>query len=329
MKKLGLAIVGAGRASRGIHLPHWQYEPVAARYELTGVYDLDADRARGLGDELGIRTYGAMDEMLDDARVDLVVVITKPPSAHAAVAIPALEAGKHVLVEKPMCATVDEGRRMIAAARENHVLLTVHQNRRWEHGFLAAQHLLRSGRLGRLLYVHSCTGSNGMHNDLLIDWGIHLLDQAIQLAGGTPTAVIGWTAHPQECLTASGSWKAEVLFDNGVWAEVAQMYGLSDHTARLYFHGDQAVATIPGAAGWSFEPELELAIPACMAGKGEVLHPAETVRVPHPTFYECLYDSITTGAELRVKPEDALMAIRVQQKVVESIQSGHALVPVA
>ena len=140
--------------------------------------------------------------------------------------------------------------------------------------------------------------------------------------------MIAWTAHPDVCTTASGSGEAQVQFDNGVWAEVAQMFGLAEHTARLYFHGEQAVATIPGGAGWSFEPEVTLEIPACMAGKNEVLHPAESVTLAQPTFYECFHDSITTGAQLRVKPEEALMAIRVQQKVIESIRAGGALLPI-
>ena len=98
--------------------------------------------ARELAPE--VRGYADGVDLLADDAIDLVIVST-PPNTHADWVLRALEAGKHVVVEKPFCITVAEADRQIAAAAERGLSLAVYQNRRWDPDFLALKKVLRSG----------------------------------------------------------------------------------------------------------------------------------------------------------------------------------------
>lgn len=112
MIKIG--VIGCGKISQVRHFPEYAAHPGA---ELAGYYDLNYERASRMAEQYGGTAYGTLEELLEDPQIDAVSVCTAN-NTHAAVTIRALEAGKHVLCEKPMAVTIDECERMVEAARK-------------------------------------------------------------------------------------------------------------------------------------------------------------------------------------------------------------------
>jgi predicted dehydrogenase len=125
----------------------------AGGVELVGLCDMDQARARALADRFGIsNTYNDLGALLREQQPD-AVHITTPPGTHADLAIQALEAGTHVLVEKPMCLSVSEADGMIAAAERSGAKLCVDHNYLFRPSVLKARSLVAAGDVGQVVYV--------------------------------------------------------------------------------------------------------------------------------------------------------------------------------
>lgn len=148
----------------------------------------------------GVRSYPSVAEFLADPALELVVV-NAPSGLHVALARAALQAGKHVLVEKPVAAAAAEWQALLALARTQNRHLLAYQNRRWDTDFGAVRRVVESGRLGPLSEAHfrydryraalspkAFKEAPGPAVGLAYDLGPHLLDQAISLFG-RPLAV--------------------------------------------------------------------------------------------------------------------------------------------
>lgn len=148
----------------------------------------------------GLRTYRCLDELLADAEVELVI-ITSPNAEHHPQARAALEAGKHVVVEKPFTITSRDAEDLIDLATRRNLILTVYHNRRWDNDFLTVRQVLASNLLGRIHTYearfdrfrpevrdrwreHDVPGAG-----ILYDLGPHLIDQALQLFGPPRTVL--------------------------------------------------------------------------------------------------------------------------------------------
>src|SRR6266513_249222 len=122
MATLGIGIIGTGGISRA-HADG--YRKLAGQARLVAVADIDLGRARAAADEWGVEhAFADYRELLDLKEVEAVSVCTFN-RAHCGLTVAALEAGKHVLVEKPMATTTEEARRMVEAARRSGKLLMV------------------------------------------------------------------------------------------------------------------------------------------------------------------------------------------------------------
>jgi predicted dehydrogenase len=143
----------------------------------------------------GIATYRSLDEMLADSSLGLFVVAT-PTGTHFDVARRVIEAGKHVVVDKPVAVRSAEIAALIAMAEKQSVLLMPFQNRRWDADSLTARQILRDGTLGRLVYMESrmdrwnpgATRTQWKNDPeqgggVLLDLGVHLVDLALMFFG--------------------------------------------------------------------------------------------------------------------------------------------------
>ena len=154
---------------------------------LVAVGDLNETRAKAVAP--GAKFYADPMHLIADREVEAVVIST-PPQFHEDLAVAALRAGKHVLVEKPMAAAVDACRRMVEAAQENKRLLTVGFNHRYFPPLKVLRDVVQSGQLGELRHVRAYAGhmglqefkapwmydANVMGGGALMDNGIHILD---------------------------------------------------------------------------------------------------------------------------------------------------------
>lgn len=147
MDKLKVAFIGAGRISDLHRLGYVDN----SRAELYAVCDVDEALAQRRAREWGAKVaYTNHRRLLADTSVDAVEVLT-PHHLHAPIAIAALEAGKHVSVQKPMCLNLREADAMIAAARRSGKLFRVMENFRYHPAIVKAKELLDSGAIGEPL----------------------------------------------------------------------------------------------------------------------------------------------------------------------------------
>lgn len=186
--KFACAVIGYG----GMGSWHTQ-QMKNNKWPIAGIYDIKPER-RAEAEKNGIRAYSTREELLADPNIDLVTIAT-PNEVHKEIAIACLAAGKNVICEKPVAMNCAELEEIIEAAEKYGKLFTVHQNRRWDNDFLTAKKIVDDNVLGKVHRIESrVQGSRGIPGDwrsqkphgggMVMDWGVHLFDQALQIGGG-------------------------------------------------------------------------------------------------------------------------------------------------
>ena len=275
-KKLGMAVVGlGGYATRSVGP-----EIAACQHvRLAGVVTGDAEKGRSWAKEHGfeqdaIYSYENFDTIASDDRIDFVH-IALPNSMHAEFAIRAAQAGKHVMVEKPMAISSQQCEKMIAAAKQAGVLLGVNYRLHWEPHHVKATERLSSGIIGDLTngnyefswgYARAVTGPNKDNvkkwlldpkmagGGALFDTGVYPIQAACYLTGREPVAVRGFPATRHPDLFPEGveeTMSYELLFDDGFQALCRASYSQSFHQCTTL--GPKGLVEIlPGQKGSVF-----------------------------------------------------------------------------
>ncbi len=182
-----VAIIGYGNAGRRFHA---YLIGLAAGLRLRGIASRDPQTRQRIVAEQGCLAYESFERALADPQVDLIVLAT-PHDTHAAMAIEALTAGKHVVTDKVMCLTTDEADTMIEASRRARKLLSVFHNRRLDGDYLTVKKAIGDGELGPVRWIEmnwqrsgpprGWRGRRDAGGGRLMDLGAHLIDQTIQL----------------------------------------------------------------------------------------------------------------------------------------------------
>lgn len=157
MSKIRVAVIGCGSISKHRHIPEYAGNE---NVELAAFVDIVKERAEAFAAEHGGKAFTDYKEMLAEVKPDAVSV-NLPNALHAPVSIDAANAGAHVLVEKPMAATLEEAQAMIDAAKANNVFLMVGQNQRLMPPHVKAKEILESGVLGKVLSFRTSFGHPG------------------------------------------------------------------------------------------------------------------------------------------------------------------------
>ena len=148
MTKFRVGIIGAGYVSAH-HLRALKSLPSV---QVVGIADLDRSKAVAVAEAFNLpAAYGSVEELLDSG-VDVVHVLT-PPAFHSRLAIQVLEAGAHVLVEKPMAETPEQCEQMMAAASASGRTLSVVHSGRLDPIILRGVEIVRSGRIGKVISI--------------------------------------------------------------------------------------------------------------------------------------------------------------------------------
>jgi predicted dehydrogenase len=155
---LRIGIVGCGEVAQIIHLPTLQN--LRDKFRVTAICDVSTKVLDGVGEQFGV-THRFRDyrELVDSAEVDAVLV-ANPHVFHAEVALAAIKAGKHVLVEKPMCMSIAEADALIAQEKQAGVVAQVGFMRRYAQAFTEAKRLVQELPDIRLARVHDVIGRN-------------------------------------------------------------------------------------------------------------------------------------------------------------------------
>ncbi|MFB5660262.1 Gfo/Idh/MocA family protein [Alteribacillus sp. HJP-4] len=157
MSTLRVGIVGCGSIAQHRHLPEYAAN---SNVEIIGVCDVVADRAKEMAIKYDAKAFTEYEEMLKDEKIDAISVCL-PNYLHAPVSIAALNAGKHVLCEKPMATSRDEAENMISAANSSGKKLMIAHNQRFVPAHQKAKQLLADGALGKIYSFRTAFGHGG------------------------------------------------------------------------------------------------------------------------------------------------------------------------
>lgn len=287
-----------------------------------------------------VRSYN---EILKDKSIELVIVNT-PDSLHFEMARAAINAGKHIVVEKPFTQTLAEAQELVSLAKEKGVLLTVYQNRRWDGDFITVQKVLDEKLAGRLvefeshydryrnyIALNTWKEEGGDYGGVLYNLGSHMVDQALVLFG-KPQSV---TAH-LDILRTDG--KVADYYDirfqyKGFAALLKCSLLVRELGPRYILHGTDGsflkwgidpqeealkAGALPVDNDWGKEPETNWGhLNSEISGVSQKRQ-IETIAGDYRLFYKNLYHAIRFGEELAVKPEEAQMLIEILNICLES-----------
>ena len=277
-----------------------------------------------------------VDEILDDSEIELVV-ITTPNGTHGPLVQKALEAGKHVVVDKPFCLSFLQARGLVDFAKDRKLKLTIFQNRRWDGDFLTAKKLIQDGTLGslvsfesnyhrfRTLIRNSWKESQDEGGGILWDLGPHLVDQAVQLFGIPHSWSMDKRTTRPGALTPDDF---EIFLNYGAEKRIvlraAMVRAYPD--PRFVLHGLEGSWVKTGMdpqendlksgrkiqdPGWGLDVSgtqgmLYRSTPQGVQGSALVGVPGA-----YPNFYRQMYHSLRTGQEVPVDPESVLPVLRI------------------
>jgi predicted dehydrogenase len=313
--------------------------------DLKAVCDRDSERVQAaLRETPAALATTDVEQLLESKQVELVVIST-PPNTHAPLALRALAAGKHVVVEKPFCLTGAEADRLVAAADAAGTTLSVYQNRRWDPDFLALQELVRGGALGQVFHLEAFVGGfdhpcHLWHSDsavsggVVYDWGSHYLDWILQLV---QSDVVQVSASRQKLVwhdvTNDDHFELRLRFENGAEAQFIhsdiaaarkpKWYVLGTSGAAVGHWRESVIATRLGSA------VVEESVPvADLPCELHVLRPGGAGRShdervvlparPQHAFYRNLAGHLLAAEPLSVSPESARRNIAVMEAATTS-----------
>ncbi len=318
--------------------------------KFTCTYDIEEKQLQKARDN-GLTVYQKLDDLLADREVDIVLIATSNDS-HKKYAIAAMEAGKHVICEKPAALNSEEVQQMIAASVKNNVLFTVHQNRRMDKDYRIIRKILEDDTLGDVFRIESrVQGSRGIADTwrrrkqygggMMYDWGVHLIDQLLFMIDSKVTSVYAEFQYISQ-KEVDDNFRLTLNFENGLSALIE--IGTCNYIMLplWYVAGKKGSAQIDY---WNLEGRIyqlidndikwEDEIPSTLAGPSITLAPraADTMKelpLPEPEidegfFYRNLVAAIEGKEELYVKPSEVLRTMKIIDLAFQSGELQQAI----
>jgi scyllo-inositol 2-dehydrogenase (NADP+) len=333
-----VGIVGFGLGGRVFHAP---LVSSLDGLELAAIVERSKDTAAARYP--GVAIYRSLGDLLADTSIALVV-ITTPSGNHYEAARAALEAGKHVVVDKPMAATATQIADLMAIARQRNRLLVPFHNRRWDSDFATAHRVLSEGNLGRLVSFESyfdrwrpVPRSGSWKEDpaqaggLLLDIGTHLVDQALVLFG-KPEAVNADLARERDGAVTNDAFQvrlryqgfAVALGSNCLSSPGRPRFQLRGTRGNFTKHGldpqEAALSLVTRIPPGEFarEPAAQWGTLSIDVDGGMVSRPVAPVTVDYRSFYAGVRDAIADGSPVPVSPLDAWRTARILEWATQS-----------
>ncbi len=345
MKK-NLCVIGYG----GMGGWHCKNALVSDVVNLAGIYDTKEER-RELAKQNGIFAYDSLEAVLADERIDLVTVAT-PNDVHKEIVIKALKAGKNVICEKPVAINSKDLQDMIDAANEAGKLFTTHQNRRWDVDFLAMKQIASSGEIGKILNIESrIHGSRGIPSDwrrkkeygggMLFDWGVHLIDQMLQIFKQKIEKVYCQFSHITN-FEVDDEFKLILMFEDGVqtYIEVGTYNFIA--LPRFYMQAKDGSAIIRDwrekckvvkCKAWHESDVIPVQMAAgltkTMAPRDEITTDTYELEIPKSDvhdFYRNVCKAIDGKEEQIVKHDEMMRVLKTMEAAFESVEKGQVII---
>lgn len=344
-KQISVGILGLGRSGWGIHCN--AILKIEDRFKVTAVFDPIIDRREQVAKDMDCTAYGSIEELLADDSIEMVIVAS-PNALHAPQAVQALEAGKHVLCEKPFGLVTDDVDKMISAAEKAGKVLQPFQQRRFEPDFLKVKELCDSGIFGDIKLIRICWNAfkrrwdwqttTEMSGGALNNNGPHPIDHAMELFGDNDPDVF---CEMKRCLCtgdAEDYLKLILSGDGSPTIEVELIDCIPYESDRWLIAGTKG--GLKGTANklewkwvdWSGMPERPLSLdptpdrsynredlewqtdswqPEGAADSGAGAAPAA---IPVMQMYDNLYEAIREGKPQMITPQTVRRRVLVMEK---------------
>jgi len=310
-------------------------------------------------DHPSAKIYHSAEDLFSDSCVD-VIAITTTPDTHFSFTKTALEAGKHVIVEKPFVPTSAEAQDLVEISKKTGKLICVYQNRRWDSDFLTVKKLIKDGRIGRVVEFEthfdrykpvrpeSWKGTLGMEQagGVIYDLGTHLIDQAYVLFG-LPKTVTGifqnarMDENPEPdsvtVLLEYGDEGPLVTVKAGVLCvetEQLRYWVRGERGSFKKFHLDVQEDQLkedmkPGDAGFGVEPKERSGTLVVLdqGGKPKSSKLENVTPETYGALYQRFAEAIMEGGEVAVpvKASEATDVLRIIEAAKESAKTGKSV----
>jgi predicted dehydrogenase len=334
MIQAGVGAWGASWSKVVAGSPHW---------ELVALVDPAPEALERAGESLAISPgarFATLGPALAEVEADAVLVAA-PPAAHGTLALEALGAGLHCLVEKPLTPSIGEARSAVKRAAETGRILMVSQNYRFGRGYRTVQGLVRDGAIGPVEVVQvdfrRAPLFKGfrleLEEPLLVDMAVHHLDQARGLLGSRPAEVRARSFNPSwSAFGGNAAALVEVVFEEGAVVSYAGTWaGRGPETS---WDGDWYLQGAEGALVWR-ENEVRLfdPVPAQQGRIARRLRRPEGRRVDLLPLAETeragvlaeLAAAIREGRDPETSGDDNLQTLELTFAAIESASSGDAV----
>jgi scyllo-inositol 2-dehydrogenase (NADP+) len=332
-------VVGFGLGGRAFHAPIIHAVP---GLRLAAIVQRHGDDAQRIYPEAKI--LRSLDELLSVPSISLVAISTPNPT-HFPLAKKCLEAGRHVVLDKPFTTTLAEARELVEVARQNNRVLTVYQDRRFDGDFRTVKELLAQGVLGKVVRFESAfdrcrpyvrTGAwkekaepaSGMYFDL----APHLVDQTLQLFG-PPESVLGDIRIERESSQVEDAFDLTFYYRDRMRAVLGQSMFAPDPRPHYRIQGTRGLyvkhtldpqeallrADRPATGDdWGVEPEKDWGTLTLWKGEELKREKVPTLRGDYRDFYAQVRDAILGNAKPPVTSEEALQLMYTLELCLES-----------
>lgn len=331
-----VGVIGYGYASKTFHAPL-----IAGTASMTLAAISSSDESKVKADWPNVDVVADPKRLFNDPNIDLIVIPT-PNDTHFPLAKAALEAGKHVVVDKPFTVTLSQARELDALARSYGRLLSVFHNRRWDSDFLTLKALLADGALGEVAYFEShfdrfrpqvrdrWREQGGPGSGIWYDLAPHLLDQAVNLFGLPVSLTVDLAqlrpgaqstdyfhavlTYPQRRVVLHGTMLAAAesarYIVHGTRGSYVK-YGLDPQEERL-----KSGARLP-QEDWGYD--MRDGVLTRIDGEARKEETWLTLPGNYPAYYAAIRDALMGGGE---NPVPASQAIRIMELIELGIESA-------
>jgi scyllo-inositol 2-dehydrogenase (NADP+) len=332
------AICSFGMSGRVFHAPFLNANP---GFDLYSVWEREKNLAAAIYPK--IRTCRTLEELLADPATELVIVNT-PNYTHYDYTKQALQAGKHVIVEKPFTITEKEGLELIDLAKQTGKKLSSYQSRRFDSDFRTVRRIVESGALGKIVEaeIHydrfTPTLSPKVHKEtpgpgtgLLYDLGAHLIDQALQLFGD-PEAVFADLFIIRDNSKVD-DYMEVLLYYPGLRVRLKSSYLVREPLPAYSIFGHKGTfiktrgdvqekhllaGEPPTGDNWGVEPVSEQGLLNTEIDGKLIRERVPTEKGSYMDYFNGMYEAIRNNAPLPVTAEQGVRIIRVIEKAYQS-----------
>lgn len=338
MQPINTALCSFGMSGLLFHGP---FISVNKGFNFYGVWE----RTKNLAEEKypAVKTFRKLEDLLADKNIELVVINT-PSVTHYDYAKKALQAGKHVIVEKPFTATVKEAEELIELANKKKVKLSVYQNRRYDSDYRTVKKILDSGVLGKIVdaeihydrYVPELSYKTHKETPTpavgcLYDLGSHIIDQAIMFFG-MPIAIFADIAINRPNSKVNDYIDLKLFYPEHRMT-LKSSYYVREQLPGYIFHGrlgsfikhktdvqetDLQAGKKPGGDDWGIEPSTQRGLLHTEIDGKIIKEYVETERGNYADYYAGVYDAIRNNKAMPVTGEDGMKVIQVIEAALKS-----------